>query len=229
MALGFRWFVATLSSYRLSPTYHNSVSHPRSSNRTCGTTASGFPTDFTLQYTKKTHFICDKRAHLCFLLHSKVWASSGNSGSRWESLGIMPITPPHFLQKHVRSKGPSLPPVSRASQVLWPSPTPAQTSTIRAVRGRYPPSGTGLPRCIRYFPDMPSSLPRWTRSSASIGSFLVLLRPSPNIGRVGIHIFTFEACSRFTHVTACRFAATLKGVLLSPELQTVGLPLRLSG
>jgi hypothetical protein len=72
VALGFRWFVATLSSYRLSPTYHNSVSHPRSSNRTCGTTASGFPTDFTLQYTKKTHFICDKRAHLCFLLHSKV-------------------------------------------------------------------------------------------------------------------------------------------------------------
>jgi len=41
-----------------------------------------------------------------------------------------------------------------------------------------------------------------------IGFFPVLLRPSPNIGRVGFHIFTFEACSRFTRVTACRFAAT---------------------
>ena len=122
----------------------------------------------------------------------------------------MPITPPHFFQKHVRSKGPSLPPVSRASQVLFPSPTPARTSTKRVVAGHYPASGTGLPRCIRYFPDMPSSIPRWTRSSASIGSFLVLLRPSPNIGRVGIHIFTFEACSTFTRVTACRFAANLK-------------------
>ena len=141
----------------------------------------------------------------------------------------MPITPPHFLQKHVRSKGPSLHPVSGASQVLFPSPTPARTSTQSAVGGRYPPSGTGLPRCIRYFPDMPSSLPRWTRTSASIGSFPVLLRPSPNIGRVGVHNFTFEACSRFTRVTACRFAANLKVVLLSPELQAEGLPIHLSG
>jgi hypothetical protein len=119
----------------------------------------------------------------------------------------MPITPPHFFQKHVRSKGPSLHPVSGASKVLFPSPTPAQTSTQGAVEGRYPPSGTGLPRCIRYFPDMPSSLPRWTRTSASIGFLPCLHRPSPHIGRVGIHTFTFEACSRFTHVTACRFAA----------------------
>ena len=141
----------------------------------------------------------------------------------------MPISLPHLLQKHARSKGPSLHPVSGASQVLFPSPTPARTSTQSAVGGRYPPSRTGLPRCIRYFPDMPSSLPRWTRSSVSVGFFLALLRPSPNLGRVGVHNCTFEACSRFTHVTACRFAATLKGVLLSPELQTVGLPLRLSG
>ncbi len=76
--------------------------------------------------------------------------------------------------------------------------------------GRYPTFGTGLPRCIKHFPDMPSSLPRWTRTSSRIGFFTVLLRPSPNIGRVGVHNFTFEACSRFTRVTACRFAATLK-------------------
>ena len=141
----------------------------------------------------------------------------------------MPISLPYLLQKRARSKGPSLHPVSGASQVLFPSPTPARTSTKRVVAGHYPASGTGLPRCIRYFPDMPSSIPRWTRTSASIGSFLILLRPSPNIGRVGVHYFTFEACSRFTRVTACRFAANLKVVLLFSELQAEGLPLHLSG
>ena len=50
---------------------------------------------------------------------------------------------------------------------------PPRTSTHSAVVSRYLTSVTGLPRCIRYSPDMPSSLPRWTRSSASIGSFLV--------------------------------------------------------
>ncbi|MCK5011260.1 MAG: hypothetical protein KAS98_12275, partial [Deltaproteobacteria bacterium] len=47
-------------------------------------------------------------------------------------------------------------------------------------------------------------------TGAYIGFFPVPLRPSPNIGRVGFHICTFEACSRFTRVTACLFAATLK-------------------
>ncbi len=108
------------------------------------------------------------------------------------------------------SKGPSLHPVSRTSRVLCPSPTPVQTSTRSAVVSRHPTSETGLPRCIKRFPDMPSSLPRWTETGAYIGFFPVPLRPSPNIGRVGFHICTFEACSRFTRVTACRFAATLK-------------------
>ncbi len=126
------------------------------------------------------------------------------------SSGSSPITSPLFLQKRIRSKGPSLHPVSGASQVLCPSPTPARTSTRSAVVGRYPSSRTGLPRCIKHFPDMPSSLPRWTRTGAYIGFFPVPLQPSPNIGRVGVHDFTFEACSRFTRVTACRFAATLK-------------------
>ena len=125
------------------------------------------------------------------------------------SAGSSPITAPPFLQKHIRSKGPSLHHVSATSPVLFPSPTPARTSTRSAVVSRYLTSGTGLPRCIKHFPDMPSSLPRWIRTGASIGCFPVLLRPSPNIGRVGFHIFTFEACSRFTRVTACRFAATL--------------------
>ena len=146
------------------------------------------------------------------------------------SSGSSPITSPPLLQKHVKSKGPSLHPVSGASQVLFPFPTPARICTQSAVVGRYPTSGTGLPRCIRYFPDMPSSLPRWTTSSASIGFFLVCFG-LPRIlgGSASTTLLSRPACSRFTHITACRFAANLKVLLLSPELRAEGLPLHLSG
>ena len=40
-------------------------------------------------------------------------------------------------------------------------------------------------------------------------------RPSPVNRRVGIHDFTFEACSSFTRVTACKIARPPKGGLLS--------------
>jgi len=48
-------------------------------------------------------------------------------------------------------------------------------------------------------------------------------RPSPVNGRVGIHIFTFEACSSFTRVTACKVACPPKGGLCS-ELRPGQLP-----
>ena len=40
-------------------------------------------------------------------------------------------------------------------------------------------------------------------------SVLVQLQLSPNIGRVSVYNYTFEACSRFYRVTARRFAACL--------------------
>jgi hypothetical protein len=42
------------------------------------------------------------------------------------------------------------------------------------------------------------------RVPARVPSLSVL--PSPFLGRVGIHITTFEACSSFTRVTACKVA-----------------------
>jgi hypothetical protein len=42
------------------------------------------------------------------------------------------------------------------------------------------------------------------RGPARVSSLSVL--PSPLSGRVGVHITTFEACSSFTRVTACRVA-----------------------
>src|SRR6476620_3713340 len=42
-----------------------SVSHPRSSNRTCGFPASGSPTGFVMRHTKQ---ITDRKRHLCGVL-----------------------------------------------------------------------------------------------------------------------------------------------------------------
>ena len=61
---------------------------------------------------------------------------------------------------------------------------------------------------------MPCSLPRWTGSGArwlASGAFprrvsSLSVQPSPFLRRVGIHIFTFGACSSFTRVTACKVA-----------------------
>ena len=52
---------------------------------------------------------------------------------------------------------------------------------------------------------MPCPLPRWTQPvRVSVTSRSV--QPSLMSRQVGVHDFTFEACSGFTRVTACRFA-----------------------
>src|SRR6476659_948219 len=72
---------------------------------------------------------------------------------------------------------------------------------------------------------MPCPLPRRTRRvRASVASPSAL--PSPHISRVGVRVFTFEACSGFTHVTACRIAQSPKATFVT-RLRPGGLPLRL--
>jgi hypothetical protein len=61
--------------------------------------------------------------------------------------------------------------------------------------------------------NVPCPLPRWTETGASVGCFPAPLGPSPLFRRVGVHDFTFEACSDFTHVTACRIAQPPNGGL----------------
>ncbi len=52
---------------------------------------------------------------------------------------------------------------------------------------------------------MPCPLPRWTQPVClSVTSRSV--QPSLMLWQVGVHNFTFEACSGFTRVTACRVA-----------------------
>src|SRR6476619_4056445 len=71
---------------------------------------------------------------------------------------------------------------------------------------------------------MPCPLPRRTRRvRASLAS--PSARPSPVLRRVGVRDFTFEACSGFTHVTACRIARSPKATFVT-RLRPGGLPLR---
>jgi len=60
---------------------------------------------------------------------------------------------------------------------------------------------------------MPCPIPRWTGTGASVGCYPVPPGPSPLFRQVGVHDFTFEACSGFTHVTPCRIAQPPKGGL----------------
>ena len=72
-----------------------------------------------------------------------------------------------------------------------------------------------LPTCRAHYPDGP----RWVHMSIASPS----TRPSPLFRRVGIHTFTFEACSGFTHVTARRIAQPPKATFVT-RLQPMRLP-----
>src|SRR5437763_8122268 len=63
------------------------------------------------------------------------------------------------------------------------------------------------------FPTCRAQYPGGPNRCLSVSSPFV--RPSPVNRRVGIHDFTFEACSSFTRVTACRIACPPKSGLLS--------------
>src|SRR4051794_24764151 len=71
---------------------------------------------------------------------------------------------------------------------------------------------------------MPCPLPRRTRQvRVSVAS--PSARPSPKFRRVGVRDFTCEACSGFTHVTACRIAQSPEATFVT-RLQPSGLPRR---
>jgi hypothetical protein len=72
-----------------------------------------------------------------------------------------------------------------ASSVVWPFPTPKLADALAGVVWDRDSQPSGV-------------LPRPVPSLS--------IQPSPFLRRVGIHIFTFEACSSFTRVTACKVA-----------------------
>src|SRR4051795_11728180 len=187
-----------------------SVSRPRSSNRTCGLPASGFPTGFSPRHTAGTEFgVCCR--------------SSGRGQTRPAApIGVHLRRRVKLLQKRPDTQGcsrlvanhrSSAP--SKAHQKQGPFPPPAlpglngrtALSDSRPTRrlcgvGAASPSRDGSPPMTRItLPACRAPYPGGSRRvHVSIAS--PLTRPSPFPRRVGIRIFTFEACSGFTRVTA---------------------------
>jgi len=112
----------------------------------------------------------------------------------------------HLLQKHIQSKGPSPHRRYPASSVHLPPPTPEQAIVLMTTLEARPPPVPDLPQLLR-LPSLRASLNTpvdWIRCSCW---FLPRsMQPSPSHRRVGIHDYTFEACSSFTRVAACRVA-----------------------
>src|SRR3954462_10764832 len=115
--------------------------------------------------------------------------------------GSSAITDPRLPPKRTRSKGPFLRQHDPASPVVWPSPTPVRPAACATV-GLPAPSRDGSPPMTRTtLPPCRAPYPGGSRRGpVSIAS--PLTRPSPFPRRVGIRIFTFEAYSGFTRVTA---------------------------
>ena len=142
--------------------------------------------------------------------------------------GASPIPTRLLSPKHVKSKAPSLHRHYPASAVVRASPPP---HTAQPVSRELPVDPTchlrwGFPCCLwspllacrRHYPG------RFDGSCSLVLSHQH--RPSPNLRRVGSCVAFFQACSAFTHVTACMLA---KSPLRpsSPEASTASLPLPL--
>src|SRR5712692_7378376 len=86
-----------------------------------------------------------------------------------------------------------------------------------------PSTSTGSPPITQItFPACRAHYPGGSDKCLSVSSLSA--RPSPVNRRVGIHDFTFEACSSFTRVTACKIARPPKGGLLSRGFDPVSYP-----
>src|SRR6266496_579271 len=189
------------------------VSHPRSSNRTCRFPASGFPTGFTVDSrTRSTrHRATASEASILRLaiqldrkgpdptvfagLRQSPHLPSFTNTPEARALSSAGVTRPH------RSYGPLRLPD-------WPPPF-LTTLEARPSTSPEPP-----PLAADRLPHMPCSLPRWIGSGARWLTSLrvparvssLSVQPSPFLRRAGIHNFTFEACSSFNRVTACKVA-----------------------
>ena len=183
---------------------HRSVSPPRSSNRPCGFPASGSPTGFTARHTADGQVRLVSRDDTVARDQPSPCGRAPSEASGYFLVlpGSSPITDPQPLRKRARSQGPFLRRHYPASTVLWPCPTPARPAVLATTLELRPPTGTGLPR----LPGPPSQRAVPITPVDRSGCMRRLLphstRPSPTDRRVGIHKFTFGACSGFTRVTA---------------------------
>jgi hypothetical protein len=203
-----------------------SVSPPRSSNRTCGSPASGFPTGFVTgsrhdaspsQMSQSRHTkIAEHRFHA-----ERSDASRGHLAAPDQKVTHAVIQ--MGLDRAVRDV------VGSGAEVAAPSSQQAVQSAAHlrpgtGFNGTTTLSDSRVDRCqtasLRPLPSPATGLPRlrdplsrravpltpMDRSRCVCRLLPQTVLPSPYSGRVGVHDFPFEACSGFTHVTARRFA-----------------------
>jgi hypothetical protein len=156
-----------------------SVSHPRSSNRTCRSPASGSPTGFIARRTEKKPWPQASSVQQRSLLRLTVQLSlKGPGHSRCLQAHRQSPSPRH-LRKHTRSQGPLLRRRYLASTLLRPCPTPAKAAaccdveaatlardgsppitriTFPTCRAHYPGGSSG---CLRRFFPARAAFPNW--------------------------------------------------------------------
>ena len=136
------------------------------------------------------------RLRLCNKAFSEV------SGYSLVLSGSSPITDPAVVESTPEVRAFPSAGITRPQRYHDPVRLPPGTAAQTRRWSRYPRAKTGLPR----LPETPFRRAVSTTPVDRNGCRCRLLphptRPSPLFRRVGVHDFTFEACSGFTHVTA---------------------------
>jgi len=121
-----------------------SVSHPRSSNRTCGFPASGSPTGFTVRHTEETN----RKRHLrgVFLPSPCDTVFSEGPGSHSVFAGLSPITFTSPSSKAHQKSGPFPPPALPSFTGRTTLSDSRRCRRLEATLRPLPSHRTGLPR-----------------------------------------------------------------------------------
>jgi hypothetical protein len=189
-----------------------SVSPPRSSNRTCGFPASGFPTGFIAGIRRS---VATSVIRVPFHLGIATKPSRRASGLMRCLIGLRQVTNPRPLRQAHQKSGsfppPALPGFNGTTTLSDSRTDRCHSASLRPL----PSSHTGLPRLRdplsrRAVPTTPVD-----RSRCICRLLPQTVLPSPFSGQVGVHNFPFEACSGFTRITARRFAPPPKATFVA--------------
>ena len=133
------------------------------------------------------------------------YSALGNVRPTPVCIGSSPITWSPSLREHPEVRVLSSTGITRLPRYYDPLRVPSGPPSLARSWERFstrlgvPPfAQITLPTCRAHYPGGPEPV------RVSVASRPV--QPSPFLRRVGVHDFTFEACSGFTHVTACRVA-----------------------
>src|SRR5580692_4552334 len=201
------WGARRVEEGRLAGTYRQpTVSLPRSSNWTCPFRTSSFPTGFTAAPTRAFHTTKRRapapRMIRFALRHSRIERYTLLRGVLDSSsiTARFPLSPAH--QKQGSFPPPALPDIHGHTTL---SDFQTGHHPIDDVGGATSTSAGSPPITQIIFLACRAQYPGGPNRCLSVSS--PFARPSPVNRRVGIHNFTFEACSGFTRVTACKVAA----------------------